>query len=206
VKKYYDDKYRGEEYYWGMRTSSTTLSILKYMPPVESYRLLDIGCGEGQNAVFFARNGYDVTAFDLAAQGLVKAKRLAEKAGVSLKLFQADINEFRLAEEYDILFSSGVLHYIPEELREEIFNNYKRHTRINGIHMFSVFVQKPFIPRAPDVEETARLWKTGELFSHYHDWKVELCTEEIFDCQSSGVPHKHAVNRILSRKIEHYEI
>lgn len=202
MKNYYDDKYRGEEYYWGLGTSSTSLNVLKFMPPVKPFSLLNIGCGEGQNAVFFARNGYDVTAFDLSAQGLVKAKRLTEKAGVSLKLFQADINEFRLTEEYDILFSSGVLHYIPEELREEIFNNYKRFTKINGIHMFSVFVQKPFILPAPEQEETARLWKTGELFSHYHDWKVELCTEEIIDCLSSGIPHQHAVNRILARKVE----
>jgi hypothetical protein len=33
-----------------------------------------------------------------------------------------------------------------------------------------------------------------------HDERYEFCTEEIFDCMSSGVPHQHAVNRIIARK------
>ncbi len=200
---YYRDKYAGEEYYWGVKPSLTCIEVLKYMPPVKPYRLLDIGCGEGRNAVFFARNGYRVTAFDLEEQGLEKTSRLARSAGVEnhLNLFQADINEFRLTEEYDILFSTGTLHYLLEELREEIIHNYKQYTCKGGLHMFSVFVKKPFIPPAPEREETARVWLTGELFTFYYDWKVEWCVEEIFDCNSSGVPHRHAVDRLLVRKV-----
>lgn len=202
LQDYYDDRYKGEDYYWRLQPSASCLKVLEFLPPVRPLKLLDIGCGEGQNAVFFARNGYEVTAFDLSGQGLEKARRLAEKAGVNLNLFKADINEFRLSEEYDVLFSSGVLHFIPEELRQEIFHNYRKYTRINGVHMISVFVQKPFIPRAPDWEENARVWHTGELFTHYRAWKVELCHEIIFDCNSSGIPHRHATNRILARKVE----
>jgi len=67
--------------------------------------------------------------------------------------------------------------------------------------MFSVFVKKPFIPPAPEREETARVWLTGELFTFYYDWKVEWCTEEIFDSNSSGFSHRHTVNRLLVRKV-----
>jgi tellurite methyltransferase len=61
-------------------------------------------------------------------------------------------------------------------------------------------VRKPFIPRAPDAEEIAFPYKSGELMSYYWDWEILYCTEEIFDCMSSGVPHKHAVNRIIARR------
>jgi tellurite methyltransferase len=64
----------------------------------------------------------------------------------------------------------------------------------------SVFVRKPFIAKAPDAEKTAHKWISGELLTYYHDWKIEFCTEEIFNCTSSGVPHQHAVNRIIARK------
>jgi tellurite methyltransferase len=84
---------------------------------------------------------------------------------------------------------------------ESIPVNYKQYTSSNGIHMFSVFVRKPFISPAPEKEVTSQKWISGELFTYYHDWKIEFCTEDIFDCMSSGIPHKHASNRVLARKM-----
>jgi tellurite methyltransferase len=198
----YDDVYAQEGYYWGLKPSLTCFEVLKRKPPDRPVRLLVIGCGEGRNAVFFARNGYHVTAFDLSEKGLEKSKRLAESLSVPMEVFRADVNEFRLDEEYDVLFSTGVLHYVPAELRSELFENYKRFTRPDGLHAFSVLVKKPFIPKAPDSESTAQRWISGELFTHYHDWLIEWCTEEIFDCMSGGVPHQHAINRIVARRVE----
>lgn len=202
---YYNDKYSGDDYYWGLMPSETCFRVLKIKPPNKALKLLDIGCGEGRNAVFFARNGYKVSAFDLAQEGVDKSKRLAEKVGVEIEVFKADIIDYRLVEKYDIIFSTGTLHYIPPENREEIFQNYKTFTTPNGIHMLSVFVKKPFIAPAPEQEKNAFHWYSGELFRHYHDWEINYCTEEIFDCMSSGIPHKHATNRILAKNVVNEE-
>ena len=201
TSNYYNDKYDGNGFYWGLKPSDTCYLVMKHMPPEKPYTLLDIGCDEGRYAVFFARNGYKVTAFDLAAKGVEKTKRFAEKAGVEVDVFQADIPEYRLNENFDILFSTGTLHYIPPDLRKEIFDNFQSFTGENGIHMFSLFVRKPFIEPAPEMEINAFKWISGELFTYYQDWRIDYCTEEIFDCMSSGVPHKHATNRILARKV-----
>lgn len=200
MQNIYDEKYDRKEYYWGKKPSLLCYEIMKLMPPDKPLKLLDIGCGEGRNAIFFARNGYDVTAFDLSLKGVKKTKCFADEVGVPIKAFQANLNEFRLEEKFDIIFGSAVLHYLPDELRREVFNNYKAFTTDNGLHAYSVFVKKPFIPRAPDFEETAQEWISGEIFSHYHDWLIQFCHEEIFDCNSAGIPHKHAINRIIARK------
>jgi tellurite methyltransferase len=196
----YDKRYDQQEYYWGICPSSICLEVLKKLPPDKPLKLLDIGCGEGRNTVFFARNGYHVTAFDSSERGIEKTKKLVEKTSLRANLFTADIKEFRLKEDFDILFSTGVLHYISKELRSGIFNNYKSLTKPGGLNVFSVFVHKPFIGKAPDAEKMAHEWISGELLTYYHDWEIEYCVEEIFDCMSSGVPHKHAVNRIIARK------
>lgn len=201
MENIYNKKYTKDGYYWGKTPSKMCYKVLKLSPPDRPLKLLDIGCGEGRNAVLFARNGYKVTAFDLSIKGIEKTKKMAEEAGVSMKLFKADVNAFRLEENFDILFSSGVLHYIPKELKEEIFKNYKTYTIKNGLHVFSVFVNKPFIKKAPDAEDKTQRWISGELFTFYHDWKIEYCEEEIFDCGSGGIPHKHAINRVIARKI-----
>jgi tellurite methyltransferase len=36
--------------------------------------------------------------------------------------------------------------------------------------------------------------------SYYWDWEILHCEEEIFDCTSSGVPHRHVVDRIIARR------
>lgn len=196
----YDERYERSDYYWGKTPSNSCYRVLQILPPDRPLRLLDIGCGEGRNAIFFARNGYHVTAFDTSARGIEKTKQFAADAGVSIEAFVADINEFRLTEPFDLLFSTGVLQYVPPEQRNDLFENYRAFTSPGGLNIFSVFVRKPFIKKAPDAEKTAHKWISGELLTYYHDWKIEYSTEEIFDCMSSGIEHQHAVCRIVARK------
>ena len=199
---YYEENYRKDEYYWGVEPSSMCLKVLELLPPIRPLRLLDIGCGEGKDAVFFARCGYEVSAFDISEAGLEKTRRLAEKARVHVRVFRANIWDYRLDEKYDVLFSSGVLHYIKPELRDEIMSNYKSHVNENGLAALQVFVEKPFIPAPPEKEENSHNWKSGQLFAYFHDWYVEHCAELVFDCNSSGVPHCHADNRLFAKHLK----
>ena len=52
-------------------------------------------------------------AFDLSSAGVEKTKALAEEVGVAIRVFQADLLDYELEEEYDVLFSTGVLHLVP---------------------------------------------------------------------------------------------
>ncbi|KAF6563649.1 methyltransferase domain-containing protein [Paenibacillus sp. EKM202P] len=197
----YEEEYKTQEYYWGTAPNKVCYQVLQFMPPNKHIKLLDIGCGEGKDAVFFARNGYDVTAFDVSDAGIEKTKKLAEKIGVHVNVFKADILDYRLDTHFDVIFSSGVLHYIKPEFRKEIFENYKQYTNPNGLHIFNVFVNKPFIAPPPEKEPNAYKWYSGELLTHYHDWFIEDSSEVIFDCNSSGIPHKHAMTKIIVQKI-----
>jgi tellurite methyltransferase len=201
---FYEDDYRKKDYFWGLTPSTMCLKVLELLPPENHIKILDIGCGEGKDAVFFARCGYDVSAFDISEAGLEKTKRLAGKANVRVRTFRANLWDYRLEENYDILYSSGVLNYIKPELRDEILSNYKTHVNDKGIAALHTFVEKPFIPRPPEKRknEHSYPWKSGQLFTYFHDWHIEHCTEYIFDCNSGGIPHRHAANRLFARKIQ----
>lgn len=164
----------------------------------------DIGCGEGKDAVFLARNGYIVSAFDVTDSGIEKGKMLAEKSGVYVDFFKANILDYRLSEKFDIVYSSGVFHYITPDIRSELVENLKLNTNKNGIHAINVFVEKPFINRVSDLErseENRFPWKLGELFSQYHDWLLHKTDEVIFDCNSGGKPHKHCMDIMIAEKV-----
>jgi hypothetical protein len=68
--------------------------------------------------------------------------------------------------------------------------------------MMSAFVKKPFIEKAPDAEATAHHFVSGELFTHYQDWFIEFCAETVFEHASGGVPHRHAMDLIIARRME----
>ena len=201
----YEKKYDAEEYYWGIVPNEMCYEIMKRKPPIRPYKVLDMGCGEGKDAVFLAKNGYAVSAFDASEKGLEKAKELARQNHVEVNFFKADINEYEPEEEYDIIFSSGTLHYLSLKHRERLIQSIKKHTLNGGMHALNVFVKKPFIKMAPDSEEkelSADSWYSGELMRYYHDWMFHSSEEVIFDCNSGGIPHKHCMNIIIAEKVE----
>ena len=196
----YEERYKANGYYWGNQPSNMCYEVMKISPPNKPLRLLDIACGEGKNAVFFARNGYTVTAFDAVALGLDKARKLADQVGVEVNFFQANMLDFRLNHEFDIIFCSGALHYIPQALRAEILENYQNHTSEGGLHALNVFVRKPFVKSPSDGKEGRYKWVSGELFTYYADWLIASCDEHIFDCMSGGVPHQHCMDTMYALK------
>lgn len=197
----YEEVYQTPDYYWGTEPNSACYQVLRLMPPTRRLKLLDIGCGEGKDAVFFARNGYEVSAFDVSDAGIAKTRALAEKVGVPIHVFKADLTDYRLDTHYDIIFSSGVLNYIKPEYRQDLFDHYKTFTNPDGLHVLNVFVHKPFIAPPPEKEPNAFKWHSGELLGYYRDWLIDDSSEIVFDCDSSGIPHRHAMAKMIARKV-----
>ena len=200
----YDKRYAGEDFYWGKDPSSMAPRVLEMVKPSAGFRpkLIDIGCGEGRDSVYFARHGFEVVGLDLSAVGLEKARQYATEAGVEIETTHADVTEYELEITYDVIFSTGALHFISPETRQARFENYKARTSPSGIHIVAVLVDKPFLPPAPDADPGETFFKSGELLSYYWDWEIAYFVEEIFDCNSSGIPHKHCINRIIARRYQ----
>ena len=203
MSEYYDHKYDGNEFFWGKQPSSTARIFLQKFPPHEGQTLLELGCGEGRDSIFFARNGYQVRAFDFSSEGVRKSMAWAEKLNLSIDFFQADINAYWLERRYDVVFASGALHYIPQNLRKEIISNYKGFTNPGGIHAFMVPIDKPFIPKNPQDDPLEQDWLSGEILTYYHDWEIVYFSEEIQDDGQSG--YKWAFNRMIAREPSNFE-
>ena len=198
----YDRLYASDRYYWGRRPSTTCRLLLETFRPVDGFkpRLLDLGCGEGRNAIYLAERGFAVTGLDSSPNGLRKTLEWADSAGVQVATILADIRDCRLEDSWDVILSTGTVHYLSPIARDERFDHFKDVTADGGLHAISVMVEKPFVPKAPDGDPGVSFFRSGELMSYYWDWEILFCAEEIFACESGGVPHKHAVNRIIAKK------
>lgn len=110
----WDERYLGDGYAFGTEPNVLLSRIAAWLPT--SGKALDLGTGEGRNAVFLAGQGLQVEGVDLSAVGLAKAQRLAAAKGVSITTRQADLTELKLPENSYALISCIFCH-LPEPQR-----------------------------------------------------------------------------------------
>ena len=198
----YEKLYECDSYYWGTEPADFLEKLITLRPARPGMAVLDIGCGEGKDAVYMAQRGYTVTAFDLTESGIRKTLRLAGERGVkNIHAYVDDINDFETDGQFDIIYSTGTIQYLKAENIAGFFEKVKRITRPNGLNYFNVFVEKPFLELPPDWDREEKMWKSGELFTWYADWKIHLIDEVIFEDKSGGIPHFHCMDSILAEKI-----
>ncbi len=197
----YEKFYEAEDYYWGKEPADFLERLIALKPPRRGMKILDIGCGEGKDAVYMAKKGYTVTAFDLTEAGIEKTKKYAAETGVKINAYVDDINTFETDERFDIIYSSGTLQYLFDDKIASFFEKIQKMTNPHGLNYFNVFVRKTFITDAPDWDKEEKLWETGALFTWYADWKIHYLDETIFDCHSCDTPHQHCMDSILAEKM-----
>jgi SAM-dependent methyltransferase len=96
----WDERYRASELVWSAGPNQFVEAELADMPPG---RALDLAAGEGRNAIWLARQGWQVTAVDFSQAGLDKGRLLAGDLGVDWVC--ADATTWRRAEDepaYDV--------------------------------------------------------------------------------------------------------
>jgi S-adenosylmethionine-dependent methyltransferase len=82
-------------------------------------RVLDVGGGDGRDAVALAEAGHDVTVLDSAPSWLAEARRRAEEAGVSerVRTVEGSVDDLTpVGVDYDLVLCHFVLHYRPADV------------------------------------------------------------------------------------------
>lgn len=185
----YENNFEQSNYHFGNEINKMTREVLGFMPPNKPRTLLEIGCGDGQMAVFFAKNGYIVSAFDISNECLQRGRQLANKAGVNVNFFHADILNYKIGANFDVIYSNMTMHYIPITDRRRIFNILQENTAIGGLNVINVFVEKSFVSDSFNLKKKGHFYQAAELFSYYgQNWKFEMM-EEIYPTEiNSSVP------------------
>jgi SAM-dependent methyltransferase len=72
---------------WSGRPNGRLLAEVASLTPG---RALDVGCGEGADAIWLARNGWTVTAIDISDVAVTRAQQAAERAGAAVEWIRGD--------------------------------------------------------------------------------------------------------------------
>ncbi|MGD1714544.1 class I SAM-dependent methyltransferase [Dapis sp. BLCC M172] len=100
--------------YFESCTAPENRFILKEMGDLTDKYLLDLGCGAGENSVYFAKKGARCLATDYSPGMVDVAVNLAEKNGVKIEGRVMDAMALEFPDNtFDFVYASNLLHHLP---------------------------------------------------------------------------------------------
>ncbi len=94
VRAEWDERYRDRDQMWSGRPNG---ALVAEVHGLALGRVLDVGCGEGADAVWLAGEGWQVTALEVSGVALARAAGHARDAGVAVRWVHAGLAEAQLA-------------------------------------------------------------------------------------------------------------
>jgi 2-polyprenyl-3-methyl-5-hydroxy-6-metoxy-1,4-benzoquinol methylase len=200
--KRWDDRYRQVEFAYGDQPNNYLKEQLEKVSPGS---ILFAAEGEGRNAVFAARLGWTVSAFDISKEGKNKAIRLAENNKVSIDYQIGELETLNYTpEQFDAI--ALIYAHFPVAIKSRYHEILGKYLRRNGLIIFEAFSKKHIDYNARNEKvggptDINMLFSTDELASDFPNYEIiELAEKEIE--LSEGLYHngKGSVIRFVGRK------
>jgi SAM-dependent methyltransferase len=131
TEQFWEGHYRGQGRVWSGRANPVLVDVAGSLHPGTA---LDLGCGEGGDAVWLAQQGWRVTAVDVSATALDRAATLAAEAGVdaSIDFQQHDLARTFPEGAFDLV-SAQYLHSPIEFPRDRVLRMAARAVASSGL-------------------------------------------------------------------------
>lgn len=166
----WDTRYSKGEYIHPKEPSCLLMQLLPLLP---KGRTLDIACSEGRNAVFLAKNGYEVDAIDISGIALERGAAAAGEEGLKINFIRADLETYQMpTDTYDLIIN---FNYLQRSLVPSI----KRGLKKGGVVLFETYtIEQQDIghPKNPEF-----LLKPNELLKLFSDLHIFFYREGVFE-------------------------
>lgn len=114
---------------------------------------LDLGCGQGRDALMLAKYGYTVIGVDASYVGIAQMLERAKSGNLTVSGVVADIYEYELHDKYDAVVLDSILHFEKADKSKELalLNTLINHINENGF----LFL---FVHKSPKKEKEVKRW------------------------------------------------
>ncbi|GAA5206648.1 bifunctional NAD(P)/FAD-dependent oxidoreductase/class I SAM-dependent methyltransferase [Microbacterium kyungheense] len=106
----WEDRYAAEERFWSGRVNATMAAVLEHLEPGTA---LDVGSGEGGDAVWLAEHGWRTTGVDVSTTAVARAAALAASRSVDVD-FRAGDGAASVPGEFDLVLASFLHSWEPD--------------------------------------------------------------------------------------------
>lgn len=193
-REIWDKRYSTEGYLFGKDPIPFLKEHINILPKGKA---LDLAMGEGKDAVFLAKNGYEVDGCDISEVAIKKAYKLANENNVKINAFVVDLEKYEIPKgKYDLI---TCFYYLQRDLIPQI----KKGLKVGGMAVFETYTidnLKLGFPYGPKNEEF--LLKHNELLDFFHsfdsaqgrDFRVLYYREGVID-------NKKALASIITQRV-----
>ncbi len=131
----FEERYAKGEIPWDLGRADANLAGTIEKWPVKPCRALDIGCGTGDNSIWLAREGFDVTGIDISALAIEKAHRKARPSGIECRFLVADfLKKGAEGVPFGFAFDRGCFHSLDSPEEQVVFvQNVAEHLCSDGL-------------------------------------------------------------------------
>lgn len=169
---FWEERYAQEEYIYGKEPNAFLKEVL---PTLKAGKILFPAEGEGRNAVFAAKNGWDVSAFDASAEGKKKALALAEQHGTQIDYQVSTLEDVDYPmHSFDAL--ALVFAHFPENYRKDYHQKLVTYIKPNGTLIIEGFSKshsrfQASNPQAGGPKDLSMLYDLETLKSDFEDFE-----------------------------------
>ena len=212
IREFFDRQYAAHDRYWwrGENRYSTSpadhtrfnAAWLTQATRRGPGRALDLGAGEGADAIRLARLGWQVDAIDVSPVACEKAERFARAEGVRLHIRNEDIETAGLTRAaYDLVLMNGCLHYTRG--RKDVLDRVLAASAAGAIHAVAVFSTATPVPAEHAVIPVFPEQEGGTVERFYPDWDVLLRSYQRGRAEHSHpgfAPHVHSHVKLIAAR------
>lgn len=196
-QEFWNKKFDIDGYLYGMEPNAFIKAC--YQNFKKSQRILCLGEGEGRNALFLAKRGYEVVALDASDIGLKKLETQALKENINLKTRCIDLNDWVPSKKYGAIIFS-FLHLLPHE-KQALFTKIDDALKAKGFFVAEVFAKNQLNYESGGPKEVDLLYTVDdfkEAFPHCIIHKLEEV--EVMLDEGKGHQGLAKVIRIIAQK------
>lgn len=177
MKDFWNERYSNSEYVYGREPNQFFRQVIDRLSPA---KLLLPGEGEGRNAVYAAKEGWDVYAFDYSEEARNKALALAGENDIELEY------ELTSAEEASLptgVFDAAAIIFVhlPKNNFESLLQKVISSLRSGGSLIMEVYSEKQLGRETGGPKSKEMLYRPDEIRSWLSKLKLELLEENVID-------------------------
>ena len=196
----YNSRYSKKEFYWGLKPKKIVVDSVQHIS--QNAKILDLGCGEGKDSFFLAKNNFDITAIDLSKEGIRKVQELAKEEKIKIKTKVSEIQSYlKNCKKFDAVFAINVLQFIDEKNIFKTIKKIQSRTKPKGLNVISSFIAENSKQKKMSLSKGKYFFEKGEIKDLYKDWKIIFYEEKLGKWETHGEPkHRHFTVKIIAQK------